>query len=270
MSTCSMSSRVHPSCHFESDLRAGMTDLPLSTTSLKKTHHVIVWLPLATAMLSSFTCAMSYVIAIREGRMRRLPFIPFISDTGDHRPQSSLFTLGLALSCFVTLIIGIIRFFQIKNVYHSCRRVNRISLVVCIIFVFGKLVVSAFQLSSVIWVHFLGAGLYFLGAAIYSLLQVHISTKVPCRRYVLIVRLVCTCGMFVSGMIFGIFMSPQLTHYNRNGLNVAQSAEWCFAILKSVFMVTFVSDFWKLYPILDLKFAHIRTLDMFVVSQNTV
>ena len=119
---------------------------------------------------------VAYLIGVNSGTLEPLPFIPYISDTGNLKPSSSVFTLFLVLSSFVTSIVVVVRFFQISSELR-CRKTNIAALVVAFIFLFGKIAVSSFQLSSHKGVHFGAAGLYFGGATIYCAMHCYITRR---------------------------------------------------------------------------------------------
>ena len=212
---------------------------------------VIFSLPIITVLMSSLACIIAYSIGVNEGKIDQLPFLPYISDTGDLKPQSSVFTLFMGLSCFFTFAIILVRYYQVKyfkSYRVKCYKANEASFYSGTIFVFGKLIVASFQLSSNIVIHFLGAGMYFLGASIFAVLQLYITYhnqyKESCL-YLMYIRGVCCTGMIISMVVVGIFVIPALSIHNRDGENVAQGAEWTIAIFKSIFMLTFLHDFWK-------------------------
>lgn len=208
-------------------------------------------------MMSVLACAMSYGIGLSTGTIEKLPFLPFISDMGDSPPESSVFTLGLSISCFFTLMVIIVRYNQVKCIYYNGWKANDTSIYFGVIFVLGKLIIASFQLSSNKLVHYLGAALYFIGTTVYVALQVYITHKniKKTSRAVLYIRAVTFVGMFFSAILFAVFFGvPSLKVYNRYGANVAQGAEWSFAVLKMAFMLTFLYDFWNVDVSFNIKF----------------
>ena len=104
--------------------------------------------------------------------------------------------------------------------------------------------------------------MYFFGAAIFAMCQTYIACvnapKCPAQLFWL--RATCTILMTVSLVIFIVFMVPPLTRHNRNGANVAQGFEWCFAICKMFFMVSYTYEFSGELPEVKVKFRD-DTLD---------
>ena len=210
--------------------------------------HFLV-LPIATVFLSTVTFGISYGVGLKLARINSST-IAFISDTGDLRPHSSIFSLGISLSCIMTLVIIIVRYYQVKIFYIDnplYQKINLFSLISGLILVLGSLIVAAFQLSSEKHIHYLGASMYFGGATFFCVTQSYFTYKKEKLRthFIVIVRITCTAVMLTSLLVFGIFMTPSLTKYNRNGKNVAQFFEWLLVCCQLVFMLTFLFDFWK-------------------------
>lgn len=217
----------------------------------------IFLLPICTVAMSVLACGMSYGIGLRSGTIEPLPFMPFISDMGDSPPQSSVFTLGLTISCYFTLLVVIIRYNQVKCIYYNGWKPNDVAIYFGVTFILGKLIIASFQLSSNKQVHYIGAGLYFIGTTGYVMLQVYITRENITRTWVAIyyTRCVCAVGMVISAILFAVFFGvPSLKIYNRYGANVAQAAEWTFAVLKMTFMLSFLHDFWNVDVSFYIKF----------------
>ncbi|XP_066916428.1 modulator of macroautophagy TMEM150B-B-like isoform X1 [Clytia hemisphaerica] len=238
---------------------------------------IIFSLPIISSLCSFIACLMAYIIGVNSGTLKPLPFIPYISDTGDFKPNSSIFTLFLILSSFATLVIAIVRFYQIAA-EARCSIANRAALVSAFLFLLGKIVVSSFQLSSNIFVHFAAAGLYFLGATIYTLLQCYITYRflgdsINKERFVkdstwrrgcivYLIRVVCCVGLVINLIIFGVFATiPSLEIHNRGGANVAQATEWALAAFKIIFLSTFTYDFWNIEFKFGMEFKTIQPKD---------
>ena len=227
---------------------------------------LIFFLPITSSVLSIIACLLAYLIGVNSGTLEPLPFIPYISDTGNLKPSSSVFTLFLVLSSFVTSIVVVVRFFQISSELR-CRKTNIAALVVAFIFLFGKIAVSSFQLSSHKGVHFGAAGLYFGGATIYCAMHCYITRRevvasqtentnsrgdqsnisVRNQQIVFYFRIFLTVGLAIFLVLFAAFAGvPSLSVHNRGGANVAQIMEWMLALFKITYMMSFCFDFWKI------------------------
>ena len=203
-------------------------------------------LPIVSISSSILAIVLGYIIGIETGSVERFPYLPFISDLGDLRPESSVFSFFITLSCYFSWCIFIVRYFQVKEIYSQCLKTNLFSLYVGAVLIVGKIMVSAFQLTNIKSVHFIGAGLYFAGVTLYISCQVYITfnNETRWRTLLLVVRIVCLIVMVINSIIFTVFMAPGMEKYNRGGANVAQTAEWLMAIFKMVFVFSFLGDFW--------------------------
>ena len=236
---------------------------------------LLVSLPILTVVLSLTFVVASYFYAYNR---KGLSFfeskhdVAFISDIGNKTPESSLFTFGMILSSFCSLGVVLVRYFQVKHSYVRLdNRFNNATLAAGLLFVFGKVLVSSFQYSSVKAVHFTGAGIYIIFACVYAAMQTLITLKNK-LMYGKVKHLLClsrpflTAGMVVGTLIFMIFLHPDLIKYNEKGKSVGQGAEWLFACCKMLFMLTFVADFWYLHPRLLLNKPNEQIINDLVLS----
>ncbi|XP_012565527.2 DNA damage-regulated autophagy modulator protein 1 [Hydra vulgaris] len=225
---------------------------------------------IATILISVFTCFISYIIGVKVGNI--IPSsVAFISDTGDEKPNSSIFTFGLSLSCMLTFIIIVIRYYQVKLFIEkdkSCNWINQFSLICGLTLVFGKLTVAAFQISNIKAIHYFGAAMYFGGTTLFCATQSYFTYRKFKNKYQLIflVQITSTAVMIISLIIFGIFMTPSLSKYNRKGGNVAQSFEWLLVSCQFTFLLTFLYDF-RSFEI-ELKFREIKVVDKIVIESE--
>ena len=211
--------------------------------------YVLMLLPIATEMSTAIFTVISYVIAIRLGKIAHPPFVPFISDIGDFKPQSSVFSFGLSISALLSLTVTTVRYFQIKNLYTRCQKTNDVAFAVGILITVGKYIVASFELSSQIVVHFIGAATFFGGFVVYAFLQSYITYQIFGKTKIFVVRSVTSCGMLICGILFTVFLLPSLRVYNEHSWNVSNGAEWGYAALKMIYMITFVPDFQGLVPV---------------------
>eukprot|EP00794_Sanderia_malayensis_P017788 gene17786-19565_t len=217
---------------------------------------LLISLPILNVLIPLVFIIASYIYA-EQTHKSFLPHgntVPFISDIGDKRPQSSLFTFGLTLGSFATLGVIITRYCQVKHFsLQFDNKANKCALFVGLLFLLGKLVVVSFQLSSEKAVHFIGAGIYVIFATVYSIIQTAISCKNrrlygAYEKYILATRILLLAAMIIGTFLFGVFLAPSLTKYNRKGYSVSQSGEWLFACGKMFYLLTFVVDFWPMHP----------------------
>lgn len=221
---------------------------------------LVLSLPICLVFMPTFLILIAFVYAKAEGTLALPPTrdVPYISDLGNVQPQSSFFTLGLAFGAFFTVLLVIVRYIQVKSSYDGINPwINTVGLVTGLLIAVGQITVASFQLSTNSSVHYLGAVLYTFSAVIYIPIQTFISDKEMylCGRYrsvFLYARGLLTSGVLLGFLIFSMFLLPPFVKFNRPGYSVAQSGEWCFAVFKMLYMLTFIVDFWKLQPSLVL------------------
>lgn len=206
-------------------------------TNSGKIQWIPFFLPIASSSLSMLACVVSYAVGIETGQIQPFPFLPYISDTGTKKPQSSIFTLLMVLSCFFLLPLIVLRYYQIQNshYYIDSNKFNKSSLAFGCLLILGKVIVASFQLTSNRYIHYIGAILYFLSTVLFAGCQVYITYKsLPVgdrtTKIIFYVRLTLSVIMVISILVLVIFFIPPLTVHNKGGANVAQSAEWTLAI----------------------------------------
>ena len=220
---------------------------------------VLIILPILTVFMSATACLLGYLVAVETGSVKPYPHFPFISELGDLRPESNIYNFFMIISCFATSYIIIIRYFQVKETYTGCYMMNQLSTGFGAAFVIGKIMAASFQKTCLPSLHYIGAAIFFLGATAYMTSQVYMTYKTLTRSkmYLLIIRIICFVGMSVSIIIFSVFLIK-----GRFGRNVAVAAEWCMAIFKMTFMLTFLGDFWQQKMRLQLNFYTERIISM--------
>ena len=222
---------------------------------------LLICLPLGALIIPAFFILLAYFLGNTLNTMKLPAYhdVPYLSDVGNHTPQSSIFAFGLTLSSFFSVGVIMVRYHQVKSLFlKNDKRTNQIGFVFGILFVIGKLIAASFQFSSVAIVHFVGAGIFIIFATLWAGIQSLISYKNRQSYYGNIVamsRVVLSIGMFITAVILGTFLSPDLHKYNRAGYSTAQGSEWAWATFKGLFMLTFVEDFWRLQPVYFVRLA---------------
>ena len=157
-------------------------------------------LPLGASLLPTGFILGAYFHADSYGllQLKNNTEVPFVSDIGNHKPHSSVFTLGLSVSAVFGLFLILVRHEQVNKLYNSERskadlfkvslfkvilfqvtmlHVNMVSSVIGLLGILGELIVAAFQLSSHFTMHYLGAMMYFIPTAIFMCLQTFVTYK---------------------------------------------------------------------------------------------
>eukprot|EP00794_Sanderia_malayensis_P007424 gene7424-8246_t len=219
---------------------------------------LLILIPIGAFCVPSAFIIASYIYANHEKTLL-LPHtrtVPFISDIGNTSPQSGLFSFGLFLSSLFTLALVIVRFFQVRIfVTEVSFCANFFGLLLGISIVIGKTFVASFRLSEHYVPHFVGAGIYVLSSVAYVCMQLFVPLKNGgkfSRRLLLGLRALLLTGVICGTLLFGVFILPPLLKFNGAGYSVAQTGEWCFAVCKLLFMLTFVVEFWHFEPKFDL------------------
>ncbi len=218
---------------------------------------VVLALPLGAAILPIIFIISAFIHADRTNSLVLLnnTDTPYVSDIGNFKPYSSLFTFGLFLNAIFFISIVIVRYFHVKS-KHICKRANFASLTCGIICTLGELLTSCFQISSHYHMHFLGAFLYFVFIAIFYGFQTFITyheiqasgTKRFPVKVIFAMRLLLTFIIGIILVLFGTFLHPDLSGFNRVGSSIAQVMEWMLVSLINVFLLTFLFEFKDIKP----------------------
>ena len=218
---------------------------------------LLIILPISTVFMSVTACLLGYVIAVETDSVKPYPFFPYISQLGDLRPESNIYTFFMIISCFLTSYIIIIRYFQVKETHDDCRLVNKLSVGFGAAFVLGKVMVTTLQITCIKPMHYVGAGVYFVGVIAYVASQVYLTYKTltPSKMCLLIVRIICFVGIVACIVTYST--SAVFSDYSRY---FAATAEWSMAIFKITFMLTFLGDFWQVKMRLQLNFHIEQTI----------
>ncbi|XP_065052494.1 DNA damage-regulated autophagy modulator protein 1-like [Rhopilema esculentum] len=212
---------------------------------------LIIMLPIGASVLPALFLLAAFFHADDGLILRNNTDVPYISDIGNHKPYSSVFTFGLSVSALFGLWLIIVRYIQVEILYrYTGSKLNFFCFIIGLLSIFGELLVASFQLSSQETVHYLGAFLQFASTFLYMIIQTWISHKhlpsEPRKKQacmVVIIRAMLSVGVFISLLMFGVFLVPSLSHYNRSGYSVAPVAEWTLLVFVILFMLTFLYDF---------------------------
>ncbi|VDK75712.1 unnamed protein product [Litomosoides sigmodontis] len=200
-------------------------------------------LPIFFAMFFTLMLSASYVLAVWQGDVD--PVFPYISSSGDHRPESCFFSMMLNLCSFLIMLIIYLRV-QMKalmkegctDIYNGqfvkyllvvelnrdsdrlLKRLNVFTYAIGMIGGVGMFVVANFQESAVITVHLTGAFLCFGCGCFYMLLQfcltVYMYPLYNSRRIGFIRGAIALCAIlcFITVVSFGIAASKEFhKHY---------------------------------------------------------
>ena len=206
-------------------------------------------------------------------RLKNNTDVPYVSDIGNYKPYSSVFTLGLNFNAMFGFWLILVRHIQVDKIFENTgSKANRSASFFGFLGIMGELTVGSFQLSSHLVMHYLGAFVFFASIMIYMCIQTFITCrnrlKVVYKEYsaiLIAVRVILSALLLISLVIFGTFLHPSLSAYNRKGYSVAQSAEWVMLACVIIFMMTFLYDFNNLAVSIDY-----RKLDTSVVLMGNI
>ena len=232
---------------------------------------LIIMVPLGASILPAVFLlgAYSHADAYDLLRLKNDTDVPYISDIGNYKPHSSVFTFGLSLGAMFGFWLILVRHIQVEKVYENTGSKANLAASICGSFgILGELIVGSFQLSSHFTIHYLGAFMHFVSIMIFMFIQTFITHRnIPSlgvkeiiwgqsKKSIYISKLnrksltilayfrgLLSILLLVSVLIFAVFLLPSLSKYNRTGYSVAQIAEWFMFVFVILFMLSFLYDF---------------------------
>jgi hypothetical protein len=228
-------------------------------------------LPVVFGITFTFMLGVTYCFSVFRGDVD--PVFPYISASGNSRPESCLFSMLLNLCAFLSLLIVHLRYSLIAELNRSydltLKFFNKLSFYMGALGACGMFVVANFQETAVIWIHLTGAIICFGGGVLYMLGHAWISHRmVPlyASRQVAHIRTTLAVIGFISfcvALSFGIYAAhlyhikfpdkptprPWSRHEVQPGysFHVASAvAEWTLALINMLFFLSYSRDFEKI------------------------
>ncbi|KAL3095332.1 hypothetical protein niasHS_007431 [Heterodera schachtii] len=229
-------------------------------------------LPILFAVCFATMLGCTYVFSVWRGDVD--PVFPYISASGDLRPESCIFSMLLNICSFFSMLLIILRYSLVVELNRSSdlrlRAVNRLAFYVGMLAGLGMFIVANVQETAVFQIHLFGALLCFGSGCVYMLLQSWCTLRMsplyndPQIAYIRFVIAIAASLCFVTAFSFGLMASITFHHYypdlptprpwNRKhgvlpGYNlhcVSAVAEWTLALLKMTFLLSFQRDFEKI------------------------
>ncbi|CAH8449793.1 unnamed protein product [Dicrocoelium dendriticum] len=228
-------------------------------------HLSLAWAPLLLALTISSTMLICYLVAVVKGSV--LAEFPMISATGAFPPESCIFSQGLNLASFFSLLCVYLwhRIAHEQTKYMGTKQPKCVlywSLVVGALASLGLSLVGNFQMVNVVAVHDVGAIMAFGGCTIYIFMTTHI-----CRRYLgyraiyWVLRLLLALGCLVSSLIFLGCRITYHTLYHTDSFALltrvlptdpgyteficSASAEWVLALCIIMYFLSLAPEFRK-------------------------
>ncbi|XP_063074031.1 DNA damage-regulated autophagy modulator protein 1-like [Engraulis encrasicolus] len=217
-------------------------------------------LPIVLVTLSTGTFVINYVVAVLQGHVDVI--FPYISDSGTNPPESCIFGLMASITAMTGVATIYARYKLIEKLTE--RRtlvrplVNQIALGIGLLSCLGICIVGTFQETVLRYVHDVGAGLHFVMAVLYMIMQTYISyrtqygpSKALCCTRAIITSVACLA--LIPTIVCAILVKSQQVIWTGNekeyGLHLASAVcEWVVAFSLVFYFLTYVHDF-KLFTL---------------------
>lgn len=209
----------------------------------------------------------TYTIAVLNDHVE--PGFPYISDTGTLSPESCIFGQILAVGSFLTFIVVYIRYHHVTaciktySEFSFLERPNFIGYIFGLLSCLGVSLVGNFQETNVSAIHFIGAGLAFVGLFVYCSFQTYISFKLAFVMYstrnIFYFRCVMLVLCFIDGVVGTIAKFVASSKYHgQNPLKwlpsdggwsdhvTSTACEWIFSIILMIILSSFALDYRRL------------------------
>ncbi|CAG2103742.1 unnamed protein product, partial [Medioppia subpectinata] len=240
-----------------------------ASCDLQNTKLTMVWenlhyVPLAVFVLLPSTFIITYIIAITLGHVE--VELPYISDTGTHVPESSIFAQLLNFCAFLVGLTIYIRYKQIEQYYRDnlsvestkifCR--NRIALICGLTSSIGLSMVANFRELELFKIHMVGATMSFGFGAVYCWLQTIMSfrmvplvnTRLMAQFRLFLATLMsctftvsCVCGPWAMKYFHGKDPTNWQPDDGAFGLHLAATVcEWITALALDFFVLSYVRE----------------------------
>ncbi|CAL8104997.1 unnamed protein product [Orchesella dallaii] len=223
------------------------------------------YVPLAVFFIFPITFATTYFTAVKLDHINA--FFAYISDTGTFAPEMCIFGLGLSIAMVFVGGVAYIRFMQIEEYLRQKGREengkmkiwNKVGLFFGLLAALGACVVGAFQETSVLSVHIIGAFMAFGGGSIFLIIQGFFTKAMAPQfgskslAYLRIFLGVSCLILFIISYSTGATSLKYFTgdkavkwepHHGGWGLRVTSTVtEWVMAALFDLYFLTFVPEF---------------------------
>ncbi|XP_077090456.1 DNA damage-regulated autophagy modulator protein 1 [Siphateles boraxobius] len=214
------------------------------------------FLPTFLVIWSSSTFIISYIIALFRRDVDVV--LPYISDTGATPPESCVFGFMSTITSFAAFATMYAEYKFVERVHEKTSAVspclNKASFAVGIVSCVGMCLVATFQETTVMAVHDLGALLFFIFGAIYTIIQSVISYRA--HPYGCSKRMCHFRAFFAVVALLAIFptifcavsVGTSKLHWDINDKDytlhlVSAVCEWITAFSFVFFFLTYIQEF---------------------------
>ena len=203
----------------------------------------LMFIPILEVFITSASLIGSYIIGRLNKVIKPWPYLPYASQTGVGNLPRCVFTLGISLSSFLTLLLVILRYKQVSLFHKGV--INKSGLAAGIFAAVSKLVIASFQYNTIPWIDVIATGSYFFFSCIYFSIQVHLTrkTKTISTRALYLTRLILIQIIVVLTVLFSTFIFfKDLSYMNKPPKNVAQILQWLLLACINIYTLTFAVD----------------------------
>lgn len=242
---------------------------------------------------------ITYAFSVWRGDVD--PVFPYISTSGDSRPESCIFSMFLNICAFFIALIVILRYHLVAELLsqdsgqedHHISLTNRLSLFAGLLGALGMFIVANWQETAVVRVHLTGALLSFGSGCIYMLIQSFICFKMfpkfVGKRIVYIRLTIAIASTFCFFLALFLGLAASWTFHNHfpdlptprpwsrkfwpmpgYGLHCLSAvAEWTLAILHMSFLLSYSREFEKIRVEFKVK-TIVQHLDHSPISNSNL
>ncbi|XP_067120727.1 DNA damage-regulated autophagy modulator protein 1-like [Centruroides vittatus] len=217
--------------------------------------------PIIMFLWNSIGMIICFLIALHKGHAS--VYVPFISEIGGKLPESGIFVIVLTFEFLIGAIIVLIRYMVISKINNGLKKidiVNKIALVIGFISFCGMLLAAIYSMYSIPIVHYIGARIFFIGQALYGILQI-LLFHWTCKKFdeivmfwirfvmcfLSIISYISLLIMYPIGSNQWIYDFPEANKIPGNqGFSLilwSSVCEWLMVNLFLLFMLTFTKEF---------------------------
>jgi len=229
-------------------------------------------LPVAFAIIFTFMLGITYVTSVWRGDVD--PVFPYISASGDTRPESCVFSMLLNLCSFLSLLVCYLRYSLVVELNRGSdailEKMNEVTLYFGALGAFGMFIVANFQETALIYIHLFGAilcfgtGVLFMAgtaACSYRMHPIFSNQRIAHVRAamaavgVVLFFTSLVCGIWAGRVFHSVFPDlPTPRPWSRKLVPmpgyelhcVSALAEWLLACLNMCFILSFSREFEKI------------------------
>mmetsp|Transcript_418 Transcript_418/g.497 ORF Transcript_418/g.497 Transcript_418/m.497 type:complete len:240 (-) Transcript_418:622-1341(-) len=206
------------------------------------------------AVLTVLTFLVSYILTYAVLELESYPYY-YISSSINNTPTSNIGALLLSPAAICVPCIAYVRYSHVNFVAGRKSAANRNALIVAILSCIGGLGVAAFPASADFMTHIVFAGLFFVMAWVYLVINVYIDRKVPeaavqVSKLLRIVIVTLSGGFFFSLIALWWFRLREVERYD--------DSDYPFVAALSYLEIGLCATVLSVYLTFLFEFKHLR------------